>query len=107
MLVYQRTSSGCLRSHAPPPSTCARAVMRNGSAGGSVEIVSGGVNVSLSLGVFLICGKMARIVCGALDVSCCNGVAAAHGGGLLLDILKVMYIKAELFWLGRCQNTFI
>lgn len=26
---------------------------------------------------------------------------------LLLDILKVMYIKAELFWLGRCQNTFI
>ncbi len=26
---------------------------------------------------------------------------------LLLDILKVMYIKAELFWLGRCQHTFI
>lgn len=26
---------------------------------------------------------------------------------LLLDILKVMYIKAELFWFGRCQNTFI
>lgn len=25
----------------------------------------------------------------------------------LLDILKVMYIKAELFWLGRCQHTFI
>lgn len=24
-----------------------------------------------------------------------------------LDILEVMYIKAELFWLGRCQNTFI
>lgn len=24
-----------------------------------------------------------------------------------LDILEVMYIKAELCWLGRCQNTFI
>lgn len=23
------------------------------------------------------------------------------------DILEVMYIKAELFWLGRCQDTFI
>lgn len=64
--------------------------------------------MSLSLGVFLICGKMARIMCCALDVYSNDEAVAVDGGTPPpLDILKVMYIKAELFWFGRCQNTFI
>lgn len=90
----------------PRPRPPVRAVKRNETIDGLVA--SRGVNVSLSLGVFLICGKMARIMCCALDVYSSDEVAAVDGGTpLLLDILKVMYIKAELFWFGRCQNTFI
>lgn len=64
--------------------------------------------------LMLICGKMARIMC---CTPWCLHLWWDHRRGLaerwqtllvpLLDILKFMYIKAELFWLGRCQNTFI
>lgn len=56
----------------------------------------------------LICGKMAQIMCCTLDVFTCDETWQTLLVPLL-DILKVMYIKAELFlfWLGRCQHTFI
>lgn len=57
---------------------------------------------------------MAQIMCCTSDVYVCDethrcGPAKRWQTLLvsLLDILKVMYIKAELFWLGRCQHTFI
>lgn len=62
----------------PRPRPSVRAVKRNESIDGLVA--SRGVNVSLSLGVFLICGKMARIMCCALDVYSSDEAVAVDGG---------------------------
>lgn len=47
----------------------------------------------------LICGKMAQIMCCTLDVFTCDETWQTLLVPLL-DILKVMYIKAELFFFG-------
>lgn len=47
----------------------------------------------------LICGKMAQIMCCTLDVFTCDETWQTLLVPLL-DILKVMYIKAELFFLA-------
>lgn len=59
----------------------------------------------------LICGKMARIVCCTLDVDTCDETIAADwlkdgrpSFVPLLDILKVMYIKANSFGLDGART---
>lgn len=97
MLVYQRTSSGSLRSHAPdllyvPSRETSRLMI-------FFLVAIRGENASFSLGIFVVdmWEDGTDHVFALLMFSSCAEARRRGRRSLLLDILKAMYIKAELF----------